>query len=182
MATDLTDLIVNLGTSIGTTARKSLDLSTPESKVSQAKNFSTTFGTGLGKADQLFHDRRIVAASTSDDLDLAGVLTNAFGGTITFASIKAIVLYNRSDETWGAHSVATDATIAVGGAAANEFQGPMEAAGDAIVVPAGGLFVITKPETAGWPVTADTGDILRIENLDGTDEAMYDIFLIGESA
>lgn len=183
MATDLTALDLAIALSIAGSTQKGLDLSTPQDAINLSKSIAFAFGTGAGKGDQVFHDRRILAGGASEDLDLAGVLTNAYGATVTFAKVKAILIFNRSDETLTspvAHT-ATDAEIAVGGAAANEFQGPFQAAGDAIGIPAGGAFLIAGNWATGWAVTAGTGDLLKIENLDGSDEACYDIVIIGES-
>jgi len=184
MATDLTALDLAIALSLAGSTQKGLDLSTPQDTLNLSKSLALAFGTGAGKADQVFHDRRILAGSGSEDLDLAGVLTNAYGGAVTFAKVKAIIVLNRSDETLTtpvAHT-ATDAEVAVGGAAANEFQGPFQAAGDAIGIPAGGIFVIACNDANGWAVTAGTGDLLKIENLDAVDEACFDIVVIGESA
>ncbi len=183
MATDLTGLVVRIGLNVSAALQKALDLNTMKGPVTFAKELALTFGTGALKADQVFADRRILAASGQEDLDLAGTLLNAVGGTVNFANIKAIVIINRSDETTTSpEHTATDASIKVGGASATEFLGPFEAAGDQINIPAGGSFMITCPDDTGWVVTADTADLFAVENNDGVDEAMYDVILIGESA
>ena len=46
-----------------------------------------TDGTGAGAANRLWSDRRTLAASATEDLDLAGVLTEHLGGTLTLARI-----------------------------------------------------------------------------------------------
>jgi len=182
MATDLTGLVVALGIDFSALVKKAIDLSTPEASLKfSEKALALAFGTGENQANQIWWDRRTLAGDASENLDLAGSLTNAFGGTVTFANVKAIIVLNRSDQAIGAHE-ATDAEISVGGAAANEFQGPFEAATDAIRVPAGGVLLITNPQADGWTVTATDNDLLKVLNKDADDEALYDIILIGESA
>lgn len=181
MATDLTDLSLSLGVSLSAASQKALDLSTPTDQVALSQTLAYAFGTGAEKANQIWHDRRALAGGASEELDLAGTLENAYGAAATFAKVRGIVVLNRSGEALGAHPV-TDAEIAVGGAAANEFLGPFQAAGDALGIPAGGVLVIATPDADAWAVTADTADLLKIENLDGADEALYDIVIWGEAA
>lgn len=182
MATNLTDFIANIGLSITGVAEKALDLSTPKSKLSIAKNLALAFGSGAGKADQVWHDRRILAGGGSEDLDLSGVLINAFGDTITFANLKVIAIINRSDEVLPGHAVATDAEVSIAPDATNGFDGPLAGTTPKLIVPAGGVLLVTNPTAAGWAVTADTGDLIVITNEDGSDQAIYDILVIGESA
>lgn len=183
MATDLTALDGNISLSAIFATQKGLDLSTPADSLNISKILEYAFGTGAGKADQIWHDRRVLAASADEDLDLAGVLTNWAGATVTFANIKAIIVINRSDETTTspAHT-ATDASITVGGAAATQFVGPLVDATDKVQVEAGGVFLVATKTAAGWTVTAATADLLNIANEDGVDEALYDIVLVGEAA
>lgn len=183
MATDFTALTTSLGITLSGTAQKSTDLSTTTDPLTITESLALTFGTGAGKADQRWHDRRLLAASASENLDLAGSLINAFGGTVTFANVKIIFVRNVSDETTTspAHT-ATDAAIAVGAAASNVFQGPFQDTTDAVNIAAGGVFLVGRADTSGWTVTASSGDMLKVANLDGADEAMYDIVIIGESA
>jgi hypothetical protein len=49
-------------------------------------------GTGSGQADKIFSDQRILAASATEDLDLAGSLVDALGATITFVKLKMVVI------------------------------------------------------------------------------------------
>jgi hypothetical protein len=184
MATDLTGLTLTAAVSLSGAIQKALDLTTPQDSISVSKALAFAFGSGAAKADQIFHDRRTLAAGASEELDLAGPLVNPLGGTITFEKVKVIIVFNRSDEALGAHT-ATDAEVAVGGAAADEFLGPFQAAGDAIGIPAGGFFAVGCKNADGWAVVVDyTGntDKLKVENLDGVDEALYDVILIGEAA
>ncbi len=182
MATDLTALTASLGISVTANAARALDLSTPADALSLAIANAFSFGSGANMANQIWHDRRILAGAASEELDLAGSLTNAFGQSVTFAKIKALLIRNRSGEVIGAHAVATDAALTAGGAVANAWVGPFGAANDTLGVPAGGSMLLVNPTAAGWAVTAGTGDLLKILNADATDELCYEIFILGESA
>jgi len=130
-------------------------------------------GTGANQADMIWHDQRTLAASTSEELDLAGSLTDTFGTTLTFARIKGLIVYAASDN---------GALIQVGGAAANGFVNWVASATDILQVRAGGTFSLMAPDATAYAVTAGTGDLLKINNTDGGAGATYDIYIIGASA
>jgi len=130
-------------------------------------------GTGADQADLMWYDQRTLAASTSEDLDLSGSLVNSFGATMTFARIKAIIVYAASDN---------GALIQVGGAASNQFINWVANSSDVVNVRADGFFVLAAPDATAYAVTAGTGDLLKINNTDGGDTATYDIYIIGASA
>jgi len=179
MATDLTGLQARVSLGVTATPKKEIDLSTPKAPLNLSDVIQFAFGSDADQADQIWWGRRTIGPGATDTLDLAGSLTNAFGGSVTFDNIKAILIFNRSDTAIGAHT-ATDAAIQIGGAA-NEFTGPLSAAGT-FDVPAGGFAGFATPEADGWAVTPDTADELDVTNLDGVEEALYDIVIIGESA
>jgi hypothetical protein len=154
-----------------------LNLSTTTDQSKKTYTDSFTFGTGSKKVKVLFHDERSVSATTSnDDLDLAGVLKDAFGDTITFAKVKAVVIYNLSTTSGN--------NLVVGNATANAFSTPFGAATHTIKVPPAvdattpGMFVLTNPQD-GFVVTAGTADILRIA-FSGSGSISYDIIIFGE--
>jgi hypothetical protein len=132
--------------------------------------YSLTDGTAANQAQKLFRDQRTVTTGANDDLDLAGVLLDSFGQTLTFTAIKGIWVFSLTTNT-------TNLTI---GAGANPFAtwlgGTTPTVGP--IVPGGALFVY-RPDAAGYTVTAGTGDILRIANSAGA-SAVYDIAIIGE--
>ncbi len=130
-------------------------------------------GTGANQADLVFRDQRTLALSTSENLDLAGSLTDAYGTTITFARIKMIYVKAASDN---------GGNIVVGGAAANTFVGFFANSSDKINLTAGQMLQVTAPDATGWAVTAGTADILKVENDDGSDTGTYDIVIVGASA
>ena len=187
MGTDLTGLIATLTIGVTAKAQKAVDLSTPQSELAISKALDTLFGTGLGKSNQIAFDRRVLAGGAgAESLDFAaGTFVNPFGASVTFANVKAIVIFNRSDETLthsGGSHTATDADMTIGNTAATEFLGPFHTAGDGVKLEAGGIFVITNPLAAGWTVTPDDNDKMDIKNEDAVDELLYDIAVIGEAA
>lgn len=182
MATDLTDLRGKLEVSLEITAKKAIDLGIPEAALKIAKALALTFGTDANQANQIWWDRRTLAADAIDAIDLAGTLTNPLGGTAEFANVKALVIFNRSDESLDAHT-ATDARLTMGqNGEANTWPGPMKTVADGIRIVAGGVLVCTNPRTDGWSVTDGAADMLEITNDDGSDEALYDIVVVGEAA
>lgn len=163
-------LISEISASVKWLYTNPLDLSTPSD--SKTLNFEVPMlsGTGLDQANRLFADQRSVNTASNDDLDLAGGLTDAFGQTLTFAKIKAILIYN---------TILTAGEILnVGGGGVNSFINWVGNASDTVTIGPGGLLVLANPSLAGYAVTASTGDILRIANA-GAGTIVYKIVLIG---
>ena len=148
------------------------DLGTPKFSVNYSDSVSLSDGTGSGQADLLFTDERTIAASASEDLDLAAGLTDALGNTLTFATVKAIMIKASEDNT-------NDVTVSP--AAANGFLGPFADPSDLVSIPPGGSLLVQAP-VAGWDVTADTGDLLTIANSSSGTGVTYDIIIVGASA
>lgn len=145
---------------------------------------SLTDGTGDDKAEQVWFDERTLAAGADEDLDLAGGLTDPFGDTITFTKIKALLVLNTSDEL----STPTDAEIQVGGGDTGDGTNAWDTwitstaadGSEAVKVPVGGGHMLFNRLAAGFAVTAGVGDLLRIKNNDGSDQAQYQIMVVGE--
>ena len=167
MADTLTSLLRLL---IVATKVKDLDINDPRDALSKEYETQLASGTGSSQADLIFHDTRSLADGASEDLDLAGVLADAFGATLTFAKVKALIIKNNS---------ATQ-TLSVGGASANQFVNWVGDATDIIKIAPSGFFALTGP-LAGYVVTAATGDKLKVANSAGAG-ATYDIIIIGTSA
>jgi len=148
------------------------DLGSPKLRLDDiTEALELTPGTeALGKADLLFADTRTLAASASEDLDLAGLLTDAFGATITAAEIVLIYVKAAAGNT---------NNVTVAPAAANGFNGPFLAAGDGVAVKPGEYSVFVS--RTGWPVTVGTGDLLTIANSGAGTGVDYDIVVIGRT-
>lgn len=149
--------------------QNALDQRTVEDKLQL--NLPVTFADGVGasQAQKLFCDTRTLTASSTENIDLAGSLTDAFGATLTFAEIKAIIVSADSGNT---------NNVVVGGAASNAFPLFGDAT-DTISVKPGGFFAIVDPSAGGYTVTAGTGDILKIANSSSGTSVIYTIVIIG---
>ena len=174
MATDLTGLTAEIRCTCRATVQKAVDNSTPEEKVSIIPDLDFTFGTGSGKVNQAFHDTRTLALGASEELDLAGSLTNSFGATITFADIKFILIQNTS--------TTSGTTITVGNAVATQFTGPLGAAAHTVTIPENGFYAIGATNANVWTVGVGSSDKLKILNDDAALSATYKIMILGESA
>ncbi len=193
MATTITGLTGTIRASFEVNSQKAGDLGTAKDPLSLSKVLSLTYGTGaIGKADQIFHDRRKLAASGTDDLDLAGALgtpgTNVFGDTITFGIIRAIIIINQSDltVTHDGHTGPTAGVLGIGASGGNEWVGtdvsPFSALGDMTILHPGGFWLVTNPTLTGWAVGAGATDLLRIAEIGTAVTALYDIAIVGEEA
>lgn len=149
---------------------KSGALSTPQDVLTKSIIQNFTNGTGSGQADQIFRDQRTLADGATENLDLAGVLTDPFGVTLTFAKVKVIIIQNLS----------TTQTLTLGGAATAQFINWVGGATYTVNIPPGGFFAIAAP-IAGFAVTATTGDLLKVLNSAGA-SCIYNIVIIGTSA
>jgi len=133
---------------------------------------STTFsnGTGDDQANQAFSDTRTLTASSTENLDLAGSLLDAFGNTLTFTKVKALIV---------TASAANTNDVLVGGAASNAMATFFGDATDVVKVKPGGTLLLMAPESAGYAVTASTGDLLKIANSSSGTSVTYTIIIIG---
>jgi len=161
---------LNITLSVLSRIKNVLDLSTSKDEIDRNIALTFTDGAGADQADLHWSDERTLAASANEELDLAGVLADAFGTTITFARIKAIIIEADSTNT---------NNVEVGGAAANAFLGPFKDATDIAVVRPKGFLCIVAPDATGYVVTAGTGDKLKIANSGAGTSVKYRIILIG---
>ena len=138
-----------------------------------------TNGTAANQADVLWADERTVASATNDDLDLAGVLSSAFGTTIAAAELVAILVINKPKAATAAANT-TNLTIGVG---TNPVVGYLGGTTPTVgPLRPGGVFLLASPDVAGIAaVTAATGDILRVANSSGA-AATYQIAVLARSA
>ncbi len=145
------------------------DLGSRDYTLSYNKTLSFAHGTGTNQANQIWTDTRQIAASTTEDLDLAGVLVSPLGTTLTFTKIKAIVIY--------AYSTNTN-NVVIGGDT-NALINWVGNANDVINLRPGGFICLTAPDATAYGVTASTGDILQIANSSSGSIVDYDIIVIG---
>ncbi len=159
--------------SIKSYAKKANDLGAPVYAPVLKKELQFSGGTTANKADMIWGDERTVASATNDDLDLAGVLTDAFGDTFTAAEIVGLAIVADSGNT---------TTLTIGVAGTNPWVALWAASGDGIKVQPGGVFVIMAPDASGLgAVGAGSADVLRVANGSGA-AATYKILIIARTA
>jgi hypothetical protein len=160
---------INLGIQMSQTGTRNRGSNKFDDSVLFALKFKAGNST-TEQTDVLFSDSRTIAASSNDDLDLRGVLIDALGATINAAEIVAIYVEAVAGNT---------NNVVVGGATSNAFVGPFGAATHTVAVQPGQCFMVTSKN--GWPVTAGTGDILRIANSGAGSSVNYNIVIIGRT-
>lgn len=147
-----------------------VDIGTATHAGSWTPSYAFTDGTGANQAKAVFADERTLSASATENLDLAGGLSDVFGNVITFTKIKAILVQASPGNT---------NDVLVGGAASNGFIPWVGDATDVVKVKPGGCFAIVAPDANGLAVTAATGDILKVANSAGSTSVTYKIVVIG---
>ncbi len=129
-------------------------------------------GVGANQADKLFTDQRTLAASGTENLDLAGSLVDAFGATLTFVKLKLLAIFAAGGNT-NTVDVTRPATNGV----------PLfNAASGGLSVRPGGAFIWFSPDLTGVAVTAGTGDLITVTNGGAGTSITYDVFIVGTSA
>jgi hypothetical protein len=111
-----------------------------------------------------------VTASGTDSWDLAGVITDAFGNTLTIAKLKLVYVENRSTTVGDIINVVRPATD---GAAIFGADGDLSAVGP------GGVFLWYNPSAAGVTVTGADTDNIDIVEVGGSNTVTYRICFIG---
>lgn len=152
-----------------------LDLGTAQAQLTKSYVVDLANGTAAGQVDRIFHDQRTLTASSSEDLDLAGVLTDALGVSLTFARVKGLIV---------AASASNTNNVIVGGASSNGFITWVGASTHTVTLRPGAVLALFAGSTdaTGYAVTAATGDLLHIANSGGTTGVTYDVAVVGCSA
>lgn len=127
-------------------------------------------GVGQGNAETIWHDERTLSASSSEDLDLNGVLIGAFGVAKAFTKIKGVMVFADANNT---------NDVLVGDSATFQFLLFGVATGVVTLTP-GGMLWIFNPSSGGIAVSAGTTDLLKIENSAGGTSVTYTIAVLGE--
>ncbi len=164
---------ISIGLDLISQLTKVFDLNTANSKLNYQQDFNWTDGSGASQSEAVFHDKRTLSASATEDLDLAGSLVDAFGDTITFTAIKALIVKADATNTNDVH---------VGGAASNALVNWVGDATDIVVVKPGGLLALIAEDATGYTITAGTADILKIANSAAGTDVTYEIILVGETS
>ncbi len=148
------------------------DLGSPVLPAMFDKLVQLTNGTGTGQADLFWGDERTLAASATEDLDLAGVLTDVFGAVITGVKLVAMVI----------EANAANVNDVVIGAATNPiplFGGTTPT----LAIKPGGALALIAPQAAGQlTITASTADKLKVLNGGAGTAVTYKIMFALRSA
>jgi hypothetical protein len=148
------------------------DLGTPVMPFGLSSAIALTDGTAAGMADRVFSDTRTLGVSATEDLDLAGVLTDAFGALITFAKLKALIIKAAAGNTNNVNLSRPAGATGV----------PLFLAiSDGLVIPPGYTFAWFGSGT-GITVTPASGDLITLTNSAGGTGVTYDVVIIGTSA
>lgn len=130
-------------------------------------------GTTANKIDLAYMAERTVASASNDDIDLAGVLTDALGGTITAAELVGILIINKK-----ADGTANTTNLTIGGSSSGV---PGYTSAGEVVKP-GGIYLHMNPDATGIAtVTASTGDILRVTNGSGASNS-FQVAILARTA
>jgi len=134
-------------------------------------------GTTAGNIDLAYVGERTVTTGANDDIDLAGVLADAMGVTIVAVEIVGILVINKQK-----NGIANTTNLTVG-AGSNPLVGYLGGTLPTVgPIRPGGVFLMMNPDASGIaPVTAGTGDVLRISNSAGASN-VYQIAVIARSA
>lgn len=148
------------------------DLAKPALDIDIQKLLQLASGVGANQADIFWSDERTIAASGSEDLDLAGVLADAFGATVAAAEVVAILVM--ADPGNANNVVLGNATNPI-----PLFAGttPTHA------VKPGGIFLVAAPNAAGLlTVGAGSTDVLKVANSSSGTGVTYQIAVIARTA
>ena len=168
-----TTLKTNIKVELSALYKNLLDLGTPTDTFLKKVAIELANGTGAQSADLLFHDQRQLAASGTENLDLAGGLTNPLtGAAMTFVEIRAVLISAASGNT---------NNVVLSRPASNGVP-LFSAASDAIPVQPGGVFIWACGADGAVTVTAGTGDILTVTNSAAGTSVTYDVVIVGTSA
>jgi hypothetical protein len=155
-------------------ARNTIDLGSSSASRELGLALDLANGVGAGQADLAFSDTRTLAASGTEDLDLAGALADPFGVAQVFARLKLLVISAAAGNT---------NNVLVSRPASNGVP-IFSAAGDQVILKPGGFLMLAAgaADAVGWAVTAATGDLITVTNSGGTTGVTYSILAVGCSA
>lgn len=133
---------------------------------------SLSDGLIIDKCDLVYAAKSVaISGSGTNNLDVAGTLTDFYGTVITAVKLKFFYLKNLSTTPGDILRLGNHATgeLLLWSAGATQDIGP------------NGFVLIWEPSLAGIPVTATTGDLLKILEVAGNANT-YDVAFGGVSA
>lgn len=167
-------LTTDIALTVNADLSKTVDLANPTQKLRYFQRVQLGSGTGAGNADLLWNDTRTITASSNEDLDLVGSLSDALGTTFSAARIKALVVKAAAANT---------NNVIVGAAAATQWAALLGAAGTVTLRP-GAMFaaVAGVADATAYVSAGGATDLLRVANSGAGTSVTYDIIVVGVSA
>jgi len=129
-------------------------------------------GVTINKSDIIWIDQNRVLNATTENIDLSGSLTDAYGDAAVFVKVNGIYIHNKQ--------TTAGEELIIGGAAANAFL-LFEDATDKKAIGPDGTFYVREPSLAGIAVTAGTGDIFKLD-AGAVSNLTFDIVIWGRIA
>lgn len=168
-----TSLSTSMVFSVSGNFQNDLDLGTdPTYNFKGGSTLNFTNGTGASQVDMVFADQRTIAASTTEDLDVAaGGLTTAFGAAFTIAEMKGLMVCAAAGNT--------NNVVLGGDANSVPF---LSTAATTVSIKPGGCFMLSDPSAGGIAVTGATGDIIQVANSGAGTTVTYDVIILGSSS
>ena len=175
----LMDLTTTLKIIINAVGSKTVGLVSASAPLNRTDKVTMADGSGSGQADLMYTVSDTLASGANTTIDLLGALSQVFGDTLNFAKVKAIFIRN--------NIAVTGATLIVGGAAANAFDGIFADSSDKDNIPPTGadsdaIWGMTRinPGT-GWTVDATHQNLKLEHDASDSNDISYDIVIIGTS-
>lgn len=134
-------------------------------------------GTAVGQANRVYITPAAgltLAPSASVNIDLSGIVADALSQPLVLVRVKGFFLYARSGNT---------NSVVVGGGT-NPWLGWTTNGVFGSVAPDGLMFMVNPGigSNNGWPVTAGTGDILKLLNGGAGTDVTLDLCIVGADA
>jgi hypothetical protein len=161
----------SLKASLNFTQTAAPGLGSASNVVTESITISFTDGTGANQLNVLWSDIRTLTA-TSETLDINGILTSAYGATVSLLRVKGIYVRNTSTTNGN--------NLLVGGAASNAWATLFGDVTDKFQVLPSGVLLAGGPLATGYAVTAGTADQLKVDS--GSATITYRIALLGCNA
>jgi hypothetical protein len=165
--------------SVATVETSTLDLRTSTAKGAVNQLVELATGTSAGQANRIFMDTRTLAASATENIDLAGALTDSYGNAQVFARVKALIVVADSANTNN-----VEVTKLAAGAPVF-WDGSAESAPEpGVSLRPGAFFCLAcgDADATGYVVTATSADLITFTNSAGSTTVTYDLVVIGTSA
>jgi hypothetical protein len=145
------------------------DLGNAIEQLQYERDFFLKAGSGPNQGDTLFQRTDTVAASSSETLQLnGGSLTDEFGNTLSFTSLKLLIVYASPNNT---------NNVVVGGAGSDTLASPFGAANNTVTLQPGGILVLIAP-AGGYAVSSSTSN-LKIANGSSGSSVTFDVIALG---